>query len=47
MTIKTDQQQNKCGLCGKLIKEQQENKSAIYVEVITELLTLLTKMSAC
>ncbi len=34
MTIKTDQQQNKCALCGKLIKEQQEDKSAIHAEVI-------------
>ena len=34
MTIKTDQQQNKCALCGKLIKEQQEDNSAIHVEVI-------------
>lgn len=34
MTIKTDQQQNKCALCGKLIKEQREDKSAIHAEVI-------------
>ena len=34
MTIKTDQQQNKCALCGKLIKEQQGDKSAIHAEVI-------------
>jgi two-component system, OmpR family, sensor histidine kinase VicK len=34
MTIKTDQQQNKCALCGKLVKEQQGDKSAIHTEVI-------------
>lgn len=34
MTNKSDQQQNKCALCGKLIKEQQEDKSAILAEII-------------
>jgi hypothetical protein len=34
MTNKSDQQQNKCALCGKFIREQQEDKSAVQSEVI-------------
>src|SRR6266487_3690336 len=34
MTNYTGQQQNKCALCGRLIKQQREDKSAIHVEVI-------------
>ena len=34
MTEKSDQRQNKCALCGKSIREQQEDKSSIISEVI-------------
>jgi hypothetical protein len=34
MTNKSDQQQNKCALCGKFIREQQADKSAVQSEVI-------------
>src|SRR5947208_1427347 len=34
MTNKSDQHQNKCALCGKFIREQQEDKSAVLFEVI-------------
>jgi len=34
MTNNTDKQQNKCALCGKLIKEQQKDNSAIDAEII-------------
>jgi len=46
MTEKSDQRQNKCALCGKSIREQQEDKSSIISEVIDGTSYTFDKMDA-